>query len=405
MNFYAYEDLCLCPMGGRLPQNAAAVAAPFAPLVFLLERDPACSRGIFAVRSLSQVTEPEDLGLLLPGAPATGVLAGFVAANGAVAVNTAFANWYGVLRRTLQAKSTGLRLNVVGLGDVGGTFLTGLTLLGGETVRQIGIYDPNEALCARYEMELNQILPVSDAPMPRVTLCEKRDLFDCDAFVFTASRGVPPVGAQGDVRMAQLEKNREMLKSYSRQARDARFSGLFFQVSDPVDLLARSVFWQTNRDNGTADFAGLLPEQIQGCGLGVMAARAAYYAGDFSRGRVYGPHGEGLVAANDWGQGYDDALSQKLTALARSANVRVRELGFKPYIAPGLSSACISILQALRGQYHYGTAPIGGVCFGCRSRYTPYGLELERLPLAAQLRQRIAASYADLKEMEPQCRL
>ena len=63
------------------------------------------------------------------------------------------------------------------------------------------------------------------------------------------------------------------------------------------------------------------------------------------------------------------------------------------------------ILQALRGQYHYGTAPIGGVYFGCRSRYTPYGLELERLPLAAQLQKHIAAAYADLKEMEDQCRL
>ena len=405
MNFYAFEDLCLCPMGGSLPENAAAVEAPFVPLVFLLERDPAGSRGIFAVRSLSEVSEPESPELLLPSAPSTGALAEFVAANGAVAVNTAFANWYPVLRRMLQAKSTGLRLNLVGLGDVGGTFLTGLTLLGGETVRRIGIYDPNEALCARYEMELNQILSVSGAPMPRITLCEKQDLFDCDAFVFTASRGVPPVGTQGDVRMAQFEKNREMLKSYSRQARDARFSGLFFQVSDPVDLLARSVFWQTNTENGTADFAGLLPEQIQGCGLGVMAARAAYYAKDFSRGRVYGPHGEGLVAANDWGRDYDDTLSQELTRLARSANVRVRELGFKPYIAPGLSSACISILQALRGQYHYGTAPIGGVYFGCRSRYTPYGLELERLPLAAQLQKHIAAAYADLKEMEDQCRL
>ena len=120
MNFYAFEDLCLCPMGGSLPENAAAVEAPFVPLVFLLERDPAGSRGIFAVRSLSEVSEPEGPELLLPSAPSTGALAEFVAANGAVAVNTAFANWYPVLRRTLQAKSTGLRLNLVGLGDVGG---------------------------------------------------------------------------------------------------------------------------------------------------------------------------------------------------------------------------------------------------------------------------------------------
>ena len=27
MNFYAYEDLCLCPMGGSLPESAAAALA------------------------------------------------------------------------------------------------------------------------------------------------------------------------------------------------------------------------------------------------------------------------------------------------------------------------------------------------------------------------------------------
>ena len=100
-----------------------------------------------------------------------------------------------------------------------------------------------------------------------------------------------------------------------------------------------------------------------------------------------------------------DVPDEKSQILPDEIKIAVRELGFKPYIAPGLSSACVSVLQALRGQFHYGTVPIGGVCFGCRSRYTPYGLELERLPLAAQLRQRIAVSYADLKEMESQCRL
>ena len=175
--------------------------------------------------------------------------------------------------------------------------------------------------------------------------------------------------------------------------------------SDKNECESCCQFIKRKNDSGDTQLFTVIPEQIQGCGLGVMAARAAYYAKDFSRGRVYGPHGEGLVAANDWGRDYDDTLSQELTRLARSANVRVRELGFKPYIAPGLSSACISILQALRGQYHYGTAPIGGVYFGCRSRYTPYGLELERLPLAVQLQKHIAAAYADLKEMEDQCRL
>ena len=39
---------------------------------------------------------------------------------------------------------------------------------------------------------------------------------------------------------------------------------------------------------------------------------------------------------------YDDAVSRRLTDLTRTANLQVRELGFKPYIAPGLSSAAVS---------------------------------------------------------------
>ena len=203
--------------------------------------------------------------------------------------------------------------------------------------------------------------------------------------------------------MAQFEANRNMLRSYAQQARRARFGGIFCQISDPVDHLARAVFLASNQDeSGAFDFAGLLPEQVQGFGLGVMAARAAYMAEkmgvDFSRGRVYGPHGEGLIAVNDPGSGYDDALSRALTDRTREANLRVRELGFKPYIAPGLSSAAISVLRMLRGETYFGAVPLGGCHFGCRSRWTENGQQLLREELCPPLLARIQESHSALKE-------
>ena len=98
--------------------------------------------------------------------------------------------------------------------------------------------------------------------------------------------------------------------------------------------------------------------------------------------RVYGPHGAGLVAANDPGGDYDGALSAALTAATRDMNLRVRELGFKPYIAPGLSSAAISILRLLRGQVHFGAVPLGRGLLRLPKPYDPLGPQILREPLA-----------------------
>ncbi len=272
-------------------------------------------------------------------------------------------------------KTHGLSLQLVGLGDVGGTLLTGLVLLG-DCIDEIGIYDPDQRRVARYEQELNQVLPVL-GHHPRVHGLWQDELFvDCDAFVFTASAGVPPVGsAVKDVRMAQFDKNRAILTPYAKQAVKLGYGGLFFQVSDPVDLLCQ-----------VAADAGVPKAQIVGCGLGVMLARANDAAtrlgcSDFlQHGRVYGPHGEGLVVANDTGDGYDDALSQRLTQAALTANLSVRETGYKPYIAPALSSGCLTILDALRGNWFFGSTAYDSIFFGSRVRLTKTGVEREPLP-------------------------
>ena len=393
MEFRSWKGFCLCDLGGGFPPEAARVNAPFAPLVFLVRRDPLKSRGCFAVGNTAQIMEPENACALLPNeAPAAlpGVET-FVRENGATVLNTAFARAFDHLAR--PRKKSGLTATLVGLGDVGGTLLIALKLLGRELSR-IAIYDPNEALCRRYEMELNQVLPPDGAPLPEIAICSQERLFDCDLFLFTASRGVPPVGSDvQDVRMAQFARNREMLAGYARRARETAFGGLFCQISDPVDQLCRAVFLESNRDaSGAFDAAGLLPEQVRGFGLGVMAARAVYHAKkdgiDFSGGRVYGPHGADLIVANH-PQNYDEALSARLTQETVTANLRVRELGFKPYIAPALSSAAVSLLRLVRGEVCCSAIPMGGAYFGCRSRTTSAGILTQREALHPALFRKI----------------
>lgn len=399
MVYKACKNWCIAA-----PQEADApgvtVQTPFAPLVLLHPWDPLTSRGVYAIDSLSQMGQ-ESVETLLPGAVQAGALSDFVACHGATVLNPAFPGAWEYLQSLEAAPRHGLRLTLVGLGDVGAAVLTGLKLLGHE-LRQIRIFDPNEALCRRYALELNQILSPDERDLPEVVVCPPEQLFDCDLFLFAATRGIPSPKTGKDVRMAQFEANRAMLKGYARRARASRFKGLFCIISDPVDHLCRSVFLESNRDErGKADFMGLLPEQLQGFGLGVMAARARYAARErglpTEKVRVYGPHGAGLVVANAPGRNYDPGLSQLLTEATRTMNLRIRDLGFKPYIAPGLSSAAVSVLRLIRGQRHYGAIPLGGAYFGCESWMTPRGIRIFRENLHPALLDRISDAHRQLQ--------
>ena len=366
--------------------------------VYYIERDPFTSRAFFPVFSEDELSGSEGTERLEKGYRQ--------AEPNGVALNTAFcdiASRYDSFRAMLNKPKK--RLNVVGLGDVGGTVVTALKLLG-DFVSEIGVYDPNEALCRRYEMELNQVLGHDE---PRIKVIGEDELFDCEAFLFTASRGVPPIGAVGDMRMLQFEKNRDMLKFYTKKARDSHFTGIFCQISDPVDQLSRCVFLQSNRDEkGEYDFRGLLPEQVAGFGLGVMRARAGYMAkrmGIYTDSiRAYGPHGADLVIANSTAE-YDEEISEELTRMTVGANMEVRALGFKPYIAPALSSAALSILSMLRGEYFHGAIPMEGVYFGCVSRLTEMGSVVRAESIHPKLMARIFDTWNKLREAENTCRL
>lgn len=304
------------------------------------------------------------------------------------------------------------RVNIAGLGDVGSNLLIGLKLLGGDVISEIGIFSNRENVVKRYEMEMNQICSIEEDSLlsrgyPVVKSVKRENLMDCDMFIFCASAKVPAVGEEvRDVRMIQYESNREIISRYAKMAREKSFKGVFAVVSDPVDLLCKAVYDISNKNDMDAfDYSGLLPEQIEGFGLGVMYARAKYFAGMekniqyFSEeGRAFGPHGNGLVIADSI-VNYNREKSELLTEKTVKCNLMVRELGFKPYIAPALSSGAIAILSRIRGKYHYSCVFIDNAFFGIKNRYTQNGLEIERNVLSDELFEKIKETHTSLKNM------
>ena len=323
------------------------------------------------------------------------VLRGLMEAGRVKAVNTAYADYEDCFFMEEVRKKT---VHLLALGDVGSNVLIGLKLLGGNAIDTIGIYDRSPDKQQRWEYEMNQTSePFDFESMPTITMIGKDQLFDCDMFVFCASKGVPPVGAEGiDIRMVQFEENAKLIREYAVMAAEKDFKGIFAVVSDPVDLLCRVVLQESG--------GKLAPEQIKGYGLGVMNARAAYYAKKYSQyaqylteGRAYGPHGKDLIIADSI-VNYNEELSLELTKLAAEANLEVRKTGFKPYVAPALSSAAIPIVATLEGKWHYSANYLAGAYLGAKNRNLPAGLQIERIPMDNKLFARIEQTHNRLKE-------
>lgn len=314
----------------------------------------------------------------------------------------------GRFSNALPPKKEKVRVHLLALGDVGSTLAMGLRLMGGDVISTLGICDLRAGVPQRWEFELNQIAPPGEEQLPTVEIVDIDHILDCDVFLFCASRFVPDTAVKsGDVRMAQYELNRPLVASYARMAREKGYRGMFCVVSDPVDQLCRAALLESNRDEaGNPDGKGLSVNQVRGFGLGVMNARARYYAGKdprfvsyLSDGRAFGPHGEGLVIANSIRR-YDGKLSGELTELTKRANLQMRELGYKPYVAPALSSGALSLLACLRGEWHYSSVFLDGVFFGIRNRLREDGCEMERLELPEELVGRLEKTIEDLKNIE-----
>lgn len=328
-----------------------------------------------------------------------------IKARKVMAVNTAYKNYSDVFSQTLPEK---WRINIVGLGDVGATLATGLKLLGTNKISEIGLFELNPEKSARLEFELNQINSANNSfENPTAKIITEEELFNCDIFLFCVSIGVPAIGDEKkDVRLIQFEGNSKIVSHYARLARKASFKGIFGVVSDPVDLLCKAALASSNTDDaGNYDFLGLAPEQIKGFGLGVMNARALYYSKQqistihyAKEGRAFGPHGEGLIIADSI-DNYNPELSLYLTEKTKRANLDVRATGFKPYIAPALSSGAITIIDLISGNWHYSSNFLGGVFMGSRNKLTPCATQIEQLPLKPELLQKLSETYNMLKGM------
>ena len=368
-NYSGHALVSLSPLSGFGPEVPPVTQGHlFAPVA----GDPVLGRGSFKVNCPGQLSAPHGLEVLdasrLPQVEVDEACSAAIQEGRLTAVNMSRPGREGLLDTQPSPKKK--RVNVLAIGDVGSTLLMGLKLLGGDVIDSIGICDLSDQITARWEFELGQIaLPWNYDAMPEVEV-------------------IPPVGSQvQDVRMAQFQANAGIVKHYARMAREANYQGLWCAVSDPVDPLAKTAYLESNKDeNGVWDGKGLRPEQVQGFGLGVMNARAAYYAkrdekfaSFLTEGRAFGPHGTGLTIANSIDH-YDDALSQELTQLTVTANLKMRALGFKPYVAPAMSSGALSLLLTLRGEWHCGSVFLDGVYMGVKNRFTPAGVETELLP-------------------------
>lgn len=269
-----------------------------------------------------------------------------------------------------------------------------------------------------------------------------------------------------DVRMAQYAVNRPIVMSYAEMAGNAGYSGLFGVVSDPVDLLCGAALEAQSHvteaqacvtearvcvaeaqarvteaqacateaqvcvaeaqervmeaqacateaqayATQTRHAHPMSPYQIQGFGLGVMAGRAAYYAardpcyaGFLTEGRLYGPHGKDLVVANSTDPNhYDDALSRALTEQVVTANQAVRALGFKPFMAPAISSAALTVRAVLLGKWNYSAQYLGGVYYGAWNRTTADGVEREETEIPDALWERVQTAYENVRAAQEQ---
>lgn len=406
---YTYDGRTLCS-AGALPYPEISALPETGEVLWVFHRPPLSGRDTFPVTDPAQLTEREGVASLCAAPGPEGLpreLTNAIRAGRVRAVNLAHPRFEELTAPLPRPEK--VRVNLLALGDVGSTLLMGLRLMGGDVISSIGICDLREGVAQRWEFELNQIqLPGPYDVLPPVEIVSPEQLFDGDVFLFCASRFVPDTAVKtGDVRMAQYRLNRELAALYAQKARQARYRGLFCVVSDPVDPLCRAVLTESNRaPSGEMDYQGLFSHQIRGFGLGVMNARAAYYARKDPRfasflteGRSFGPHGEDLVIANSI-RNYDDALSRRLTEQAVRANLRMRELGFKPYIAPALSSGALSLLLCLRGRWHCSSTYLDGVFMGARNRVLPTGTELERLPLPQALQDRLQTTMDRLRAID-----
>jgi len=283
-----------------------------------------------------------------------------------------------LLEAARPRRTGGARIGVAGLGRVGGVAVTVMAALPATRsgIAELGLCDHDPANAERWRQELSTVAEWRGAGRPVIRTVSVEEMFaSCDAVVFAAAAGVPPLGTGEDVRLSQFEPNRALLGTFIAAASKAGFAGLLLIVSDPVECLAQAAFVDSNRDQaGAFTGIGLAPERVAGLALGVMWARALACArehgweAEFERfGGVYGPHSVEVEVYDDVRRP-DAERSALLSQAARYGNYRIRDLGFLPYVGPGVSSLALTMPRLVSGREILASVFLDGTYFGGPAR-------------------------------------
>ena len=194
MYYYLVEGAVCCSLTQY--RDLEPLAQPQKPDVYLFEGDPRRCRASFALTQPGLLTAgPESVAWLdrnscpEPARLDEPVREAF-RQGGLRAVNRLCPDWKKLLRPSYKTGKK--RLNLLAMGDVGGTLLTGLRLLGSDVIESIGICDLNEKAAARWEFEANQIAyPWEYDALPPVEIISPEEFFRCDGAVRCRMCGWP----------------------------------------------------------------------------------------------------------------------------------------------------------------------------------------------------------------------
>ena len=160
MFYYSVDGRICCSPNGELPYEKIACPTRADALFYLMDRSAQNSRASFSPTCAGQLlADSENASALnstaLPQDETDAFLAECIAADKVRAINLNHPRFTELF--TPAAPKRKARINILALGDVGGTMLTGLRLLGGDVVDSVGICDLSPAMSARSEIEANQI--------------------------------------------------------------------------------------------------------------------------------------------------------------------------------------------------------------------------------------------------------
>ena len=93
----------------------------------------------------------------------------------------------------------------------------------------------------------------------------------------------------------------------------------------------------------------------------------------------------------------DPALSRRLTEAARGGNLKIRDLGYLPYIGPAMSSIALTLPPLLAGREVLTSHFVHGIYFGGPSRLE-WGMVSSPGVMAPSVREQVRDLHRRLRE-------